>query len=390
MQGYGNSAVWIGERLDDVDETGADLKRPAFWRLVGLIIGHQIDAVVIYRLDRLTRSLRDGVIIFDKLQSNNVKLFIVTAPEVGTAATDRFVLNLMASFAEFEREMIGSRFFETRAYLRRHGRQFAGKVPYGYDADPHTKQLAVNSEETPHVAEMFRMAAEGMVPRDIASIANNHGWRTKRYITCRTGRESGGGLWTPRQVLTLLANAVYLSRFAYEEGTRPGTHPAIVSEELFEQASQQIAARKVGKKLKASTTRQPTFWSLRGKVLCPECGRAMSTHVTQKGNVGIRYFRCRSFAGGRPPCKGKSFPAYDLERMVSDSVGKMQFPASPSDSTTIDRETFRRFQQKWGTLDEVARDQLLPKVVHRISFDQNRSKLRIETDDAAIIAFVDG
>jgi len=109
MQSYGSSALWIGERLDDVDETGANLKRPAFGRLLGLIIGHQIDAVVIYRLDRLTRSLRDGVAIFDKLHSNNVNLFIVTAPEVGTAATDRFVLNLMASFAEFELEMIGSR-----------------------------------------------------------------------------------------------------------------------------------------------------------------------------------------------------------------------------------------------------------------------------------------
>jgi len=93
---------------------------------------------------------------------------------------------------------------------------------------------------------------------------------------------------------------------------------------------------------------------------------------------------------GRPPCKGSAFPAYDLEHLVSDFIGKMQFLESPSGAAGMDRDTFHRFQEKWKTLDECARDRLLPKVVHRIFFDQNRSKLRIKTDDAGIIAFVDG
>ena len=391
MQGYGNSAVWIGERLDDLDETGADLKRPAFWRLLGLIVGHQIDAVVIYRLDRLTRSLRDGVTIFDKLHSNNVKLFIVTAPEIGAAATDRFVLNLMASFAEFEREMIGSRIAETRAYLRQHGRRLAGKVPYGYNADPHSKQLIINGTEAQHVAEMFGMAAEGTLPRDIAAKANACGWRTKQYITHRTGRESGGGLWTPRQVLTLLSNPVYIGRFSYKGETRLGTHPAIVSETLFKQVQSQVAARRnLGGKGTATNKRQPMFWSLRGKVLCPGCGRPMSTHIHQKGNICFRHYRCRSFAGGRPPCKGPGFPAYDLECMVSDFIGKMHFQESSSDSPNMDRDTFGRFQKIWESLDSAARDHLLPKVISKVTFDRKCSTLRIETDDAGITAIANG
>ena len=391
MRCYGSSAVWIGERLDDVGQSGGNTERPALNRLLTLVCEQQIDQLVIYRLDRLTRSVRDSVRIFEKLRESNVKLVIVTAPEIGEAATDRFLLNLMTSFAEFERDMIGSRIAETRAYLRQHGRRLAGKLPYGYDADPLTHQLVINSNEAPNVEAMFKMAAEGTLPRGIAAVANARGWRTKRYITHRTGRESGGGLWTPRQVLTLLANAVYMGRFSHEGGTRPGTHPAIVSEELFERVRHQVAARrKLRKNKKASNTRQPMFWSLRGKVLCPECSRTMSTHITQKGNIRFRHYRCRSFAGGRPPCKGSAFPAHELERMVSDLIGKMQFSESTSDSTDVDRDTFGRFQEIWSALDESARDHLLPRVVSKISFDRKSSKLRIETDDAGVIATVNG
>ena len=391
MRCYGDGAIWIGERLDDIGETGSNTKRPALERLLTLVAEQRIDHVVIYRLDRLTRSLLDSVELFEKLRTNNVKLFIVTAPEIGTAATDRLVLNLMSSFAEFEREMIASRIAETRAYLRQHGRRLAGKLPYGYDADPYTKQLVVNSEEASNVEEMFRMAAEGMLSRDIAAAANSRGWRTKCTVTRRTARESGGGLWTPRQVLTLLSNAVYLGRFCHEGGTRPGTHPAIISEDLFEQTRRQVAARrKLGKKAKTPVKRHLLFWSLRGKVLCPDCGRAMSTHITQKGNIWFPHYRCRSFAGGRPPCKGSAFRAYDLERMVSDLIGKMEFCESTSDSANIDRDTFRRFQEKWKSLGEIARNRHLPKIVTKILFDRKSSTIRVETNGAGMTAVANG
>ncbi len=230
------------------------------------------------------------------------------------------------------------------------------------------------------------MAAEGMLPRDIAAEANAFDWRTKRYVARRTGRESGGGLWTPRQVLTLLSNPVYIGRFSYKEGTRPGTHPIIVSEELFEQVRLKIAARrKLGKNTKTPVKRHSFFWSLRGKIICPDCGRVMSPHISKKGVIWFRHYRCRSFAGGRAPCKGSAFPAYDLERMVSDLIGEMQFPASSSGSTSLDQATFCRFQEIWRTLDESGRDRLLPKVVSKISFDRKTSTLQVETDDAGMI-----
>jgi len=160
---------WIGERLDDVGFTGADTNRPALQRLLRLVREGRIDKVVVYGLDRLTRSLR------------------VTSPELGSAATDALLLNLMALFAQFEREMIRARLADTRAALKRHGCRLAGRVPYGYNVDSRTKQFVVNAGEAGRVREMFQMAADGMLPREIAAAR-------------RKGKWSGGrrSVWLPR------------------------------------------------------------------------------------------------------------------------------------------------------------------------------------------------
>jgi site-specific DNA recombinase len=235
---------WIGIRFDDVGESGATTDRPALKRLMQLVCCHQIiDRVVVYRLDRLTRSLKDSLQILEAMREADCELLIVTAPEVGVAATDRFVLNLMGAFAEFERDMIRSRLADSRAALSRHGRRLAGKVPLGYDADPATKQLVVNADEAVRVRGIFDLAAEGMLPTQITPVLNQRGWRTKVTVAKSSGRTNGGGPWTPRQVLAVLNNPVYIGRFAAGKSTRPGQHEAIVTPEQFAAVQEQIAAR---------------------------------------------------------------------------------------------------------------------------------------------------
>ncbi len=381
MACYGSSVEWIGERLDDVDCSGADTNRPAFKRLIQLVRAREIQKLVIYRLDRLTRSLLDGASILSELQQNSVALIIVTAPEIGAAASDRLVLNLMTSFAEFEREMISSRIAESRAYLRGHGRRLAGRVPYGFDADPRTKQLVVNRAEAERVEAMFKMAAEGITPKDISAAANENGWRTKITTARRSGHATGGGAWTPRQILSLLSNPTYLGRFADGANTRAGNHEAIVTQELFDRARKYVDARRTPKQRRIA---RPELWPLRGKIFCACCGRIMSTHTTRKGRIIYRHYRCRSHAGGRAPCKGQSLPAYEIECVVAERISNCGNLAWRKSASEEFHHLLTQFQTVWAALEPVAQRRMLPAIVRSVVFDKKCSKLSVEIDTDAI------
>ncbi len=368
---------WIGQRFDDMGVSGATADRPALQRLLQLVESGGVQKVVVYRLDRLTRSLRDSLAILDAFQRHGVELLIATAPELGSAATDKFLLNMMASFAEFERDIIRSRLADTRAALKSRGRRLAGAVPYGYDADPRTKQLVVNPAESSRVEAIFQMAADGVRPRDIAGSINELGWRTKVYEVRRSGRKRGGNRWTPRQVLDTLANPVYIGLLRDRAKTRSGKHRPIIARETWELVRQQIEGRHPTRKARGK--KQP-FWALRGRILCPHCDRMMSTHVTVEGNIVYRHYRCRSHLGGRPPCKGMSFPAYQIEKAVADTLAD---PAI-ADKAGEDRELLLRFQVAWGILDFTARMRMLPEIVQRVVHHGGKSSLAVTLDTDAL------
>lgn len=368
---------WVGERFDDMGVSGATADRPALQRLLQLVESGGVQKVFVYRLDRLTRSLRDSLAILDSFQRHGVELLIATAPELGSAATDKFMLNMMASFAEFERDLIRSRLADTRVAIRSRGRRLAGVVPFGYDADPRTKQLVVNPAESRRVEAIFEMAADGVRPRDIAGSINELGWRTKVYEGRRSGRKRGGNLWTPRQVLDTLANPVYIGLLRDGAKTRPGKHRPIIAREIWELVRQQIEDRRPTRKARGK--KQP-FWPLRGRILCPRCDRLMSTHVTIEGNIVYRHYRCRSYSGGRPPCKGSSFPAYQIEKAVADTLAE---PAI-ADKAGEDRELVLRFQVAWGVLDFTARMRMLPEIVQRVVHHEGKSSLAVTLDTDAL------
>ena len=133
----------VEERFDDDGFLGGTLDRPALTRLRDLVRKREVDAVVIHRMDRLARSLLGSATLLEELRSHSVRLVIVTAPELGHSPGDNFMFNILASFAEFERDMIASRIAESRTRLRARGRRLGGAVPLGYVADLHTKQLVL-------------------------------------------------------------------------------------------------------------------------------------------------------------------------------------------------------------------------------------------------------
>lgn len=158
------------------------------------------------------------------------------------------------------------------------------------------------ASEAEVVREFFRLISEGVLPREVARFAAEQGWKT-----------GAGGAWTARQVLDTVANPVYLGRFRAAEGTRPGTHEAIVDEELFDRCAAAIAARRTS----PAGSRVRREWSpLAGMVRCALCGNVMGVRVTANGSRRYVYFRCRSADAVSAPCTGTQVRAFDIEETV--------------------------------------------------------------------------
>jgi DNA invertase Pin-like site-specific DNA recombinase len=300
----------VTERFDDDGYSGANADRPALNLLLTLVRRGQIDRILIHRLDRLSRNVRDCVTLLDELRRLEVALVIVTAPELGDSAQDVFMLNIMASFAEFERELIAARIAESRARLKARHLRFAGGVPFGYDSNRRTRQLVPNEEEGAVVRWMFAEIAAGKKPSQIAVEANCRGYLTK----ATNGRR--GGPWTARQIVATLRNPVHVGMLRDGDGIRLGGHDAIISYELFEAVAKALDDRRTRE---VHGSRYGAMWPLKGRIYCGACGRPLTPHSTRRGNIVYRYYRCRATAGGRPPC-GYQVAAGTIEVAVADQL----------------------------------------------------------------------
>ncbi len=290
------------KRFDDEGISGATLERPALQRLSSAARVGAVGAVVVPRLDRLSRRVRDCSALLEEFKANNVRLYIAAMPELANGADDNLMLNILSAFALFERDMIASRIRDSRAGLVARGRRIAGVTPFGYRSDKATRQLVPVASEAEVVRKFFPLIADGALPREVARIAAERGWKTR-----------AGGMWTARQILDTIANPVYLGCFRSPEGTRPGTHEAIVDEDLCDRCAAAIAARRTS----PAGSRIHREWShLAGKVRCARCGKVMSIRVTASGPRRYVYFRCRTASPGSAPCKGTQVRAFDIEQTV--------------------------------------------------------------------------
>lgn len=369
---------WCGQYFDDEGYSGATLDRPGMRELRKLVHMGGINRIYAVALDRITRRMRDAIVLIDEFDQAGVDVQFVHQPELTFGAQGRFIRHMLAAFAEFEHEMIATRFAESRAYRKQHGRRLGGKVPYGYDADPATRQLIPNPAEAPRLVEIFRRAASGELPTHIASVLNDLKWRTKVYHAKRSGKTTGGGRWTARQIVETLRNPVCIGRFADGDGSREGCHEAIVDQATYDQAQEQLNSRRTTDRCKRSHHDDRIF---RQKIVCPGCGRFLTTYMSiqkKPGKVSVCrfYYACRSTARGWPRCQGVSYPAWDLEQFVSglfnasgmwhDLLG----PDAQDDLATRLAETWRVLPWSWQRA-------WLKNAVTRIELSERKGKMSI-------------
>jgi DNA invertase Pin-like site-specific DNA recombinase len=370
----------VDRRYDDLGHSSETLDRPALNRLVEDIQAGNIDRVLVHRLDRVARKILYACQFLELLRQHDVAITIVSEPEISDDANGRLLINLMATFAEFEQEMTRSRMADARAALKSHGRRVAGRVPHGYFADPTTKQLFICESEAIHIREIFRLAADD---KSLVEIADNLNERKIRSNDV----ESNGSPWTPRRISSVLSNRHYLGQIKYGNTWVDGLHQAIVDERTFNQAQEKTASRRTA----AATHRivSSITNSLRGLVDCPKCSRKLSigTDVKQIDRLCKQvttYYRCRWNAGGRRPCTGVRIHAWKLEKRVIDAIN-----AATNNSVTIDRVELNgtdsdKLSLYWALLNSSQQDKLLPLIIASVIPSEDFNELAIHLQPDAI------
>jgi len=259
----------IAERYDDGGFTGANLERPAFQRLEADIEAGKIDIVVVYKVDRLSRSLLDFAKVMDRFNQAGTAFVSVTQNFSTADAMGRLTLNMLMSFAEFEREMIAERTKDKIAAARRKGKWTGGTVPIGYKAID--KKLVVDEVEAPIIREIFDLYEQHRSALCVAKLLNEKGRRTKRH-RAKNRRVKESNPWTKDAVLRVLKNPVYAGLMPYGDERHEGEHEGIIDRTRFHHAQMMLTDHEA-RSLKLG--RNPNY-ILRGVIRCDLCGKAMT------------------------------------------------------------------------------------------------------------------
>jgi site-specific DNA recombinase len=307
----------IPDRYDDGGYTGGNMERPALQRLLADIDAGHVDCIVVYKVDRLSRSLLDFARIIGALEKNGTSFVSVTQQFNTTTSMGRLTLNILLSFAQFEREIIGERTRDKIAAARRRGKWTGGTPVLGYDVAPEGGRLLVNEDEAVQVRGIFELYLERQSLIETIKELDGRGWHNKQGTT-RKGHERGGKPFNKNSLYKLLTNVIYLGKITYKDEVHEGEHPPIVDAEVFRRA-QRLLKRNGTTGGKHVRNRFGAL--LKGLLHCVPCGRAMTHTHTKRGNKRYRYYVCvGAQKRGWHDCPSKSIPAQEIERFVVDQV----------------------------------------------------------------------
>jgi site-specific DNA recombinase len=313
------SQGWIAleERYDDGAYSGANMERPAVQRLLADVDAGRVDAIVIYKIDRLSRSLLDFSKLIDFLDQRNVSLISVTQQFNTTTSMGRLTLNILLSFAQFEREVIAERIRDKVGAARRKGKYMGGRPVLGYDADAVEKKLHINPEEAKIIRIIFKRFVQGMIPAQIADELNAQGYTTKSWIN-RKGLRVPGKPWNKFHLYRLLNNPIYIGMVVHRDKTYPGEHPAIIEQTLWDQAQDILSENRW---VRSNRPRGTIPGLLKGVLVCGHCDCTMSPTYSRKGSRHYHYYLCQGAAKkGYASCPTKSIPVDETERLVVDKL----------------------------------------------------------------------
>jgi DNA invertase Pin-like site-specific DNA recombinase len=308
----------VRSSYDDGGYSGGSMDRPALTQLLSDIRARKLDTVVVYKVDRLTRSLADFAKIVEVFDTHGVSFVSVTQQFNTTTSMGRLTLNMLLSFAQFEREVTGERIRDKIAASKRKGMWMGGFVPLGYQ--PNGRTLVIHEPEAETVRAVFRLYLEHGNVRRVKEEADRLGLATKVRESA-LGRMCGGKPLGRSWIYNLLRNPLYVGRIAHKGETYEGQHPPIIDTETWETVQARLSAN-AHERLSGANFAERSL--LAGK-LFDETGVSLVPSHTVKSGRRYRYYVSRdriaaSAESSGKPKKGWRLPAREIERLVGDGV----------------------------------------------------------------------
>jgi site-specific DNA recombinase len=354
----------IRDQYNDGGYSGGSMDRPALQKLLADVQGRRIDAIVVYKVDRLTRSLADFAKLVELFDKHDVSFVSVTQSFNTTTSMGRLTLNVLLSFAQFEREVTGERIRDKIAASKKKGMWMGGVVPLGYRVEDRALHIVEDHAEI--VRSLFRRYLEaGSAPR-LKLRLDAEGFRLPVRID-GAGRATGGGPISRGHIYKILSNPIYVGRIAHKGEVHEGQHMPIVTQELWDQVQQCLSDRHGA--LTTKRTRQASEALLAGK-LFDDRGNRMSPSWARKGPKRWRYYVSQAALQGDKSKAGSivRVPAAYVEALVTDAVTKLSSNRAASqvdirnliDGVTIGRTAVQVQLSDHGEADAGARTLTLP------------------------------
>jgi site-specific DNA recombinase len=372
----------LPEHYDDGGFSGGNLTRPALQRLLADIKNGAIDLVVVYKIDRLTRSLMDFSKLVEVFDQHHTSFVSVTQHFNTTSSMGRLTLNVLLSFAQFEREVTGERIRDKVAASKRKGMWMGGTVPLGYSLVD--KALVVNEEEALLVRHLFeRYVALGCVRAlkqelDTAGICS----RSRAHSDGTTGSKqfARGGLYC------LLNSRMYLGEIQHKGEVYPGQHAAIVPSDLWHKAQAMIESNRRERVLGTNVTNG----SLLAGMVVDARGHRLTPSHTNKAGKRYRYYLIRS--GDQDSAQTRrqrvSLPAHDLERIASEQWVHMLMAQDLDVQVGVDdtgesaalRANANRLAERWTRMDTPERREMWLRVGFQARVENSRVEVSADPD----------
>jgi DNA invertase Pin-like site-specific DNA recombinase len=375
--------VLLRDRYDDGGFSGGTLERPALRRLLADIEDGQVDVVVVYKIDRLSRALMDFAKLVEVFDRHGVTFVSVTQAFNTTTSMGRLTLNILLSFAQFEREVIGERIRDKVAASRARGMWMGGHVPLGYDV--RDRKLMANETEAATVRRIFEGFAELGSATKLVQVLRSEG------VTTKHGRP-----FTTGEIYRLIGNRIYLGEAVHKGVSHPGEHAAIVPLALWDRVH---AVLQESPRVRANRTRNQTPALLRGLIFGPD-GRAMSpTHTCQRGRQYRYYVSQAVLKGMKQDCPIRRIPAGEIEAAVVDQVRALlrqpevvvgTWRAARVDAGDLTeaetRAALERLDPLWDELFPAEQARIVQSLVERVDIGVDGATIRLRMDGLAGLA----
>ena len=370
----------VADHYDDGGVSGATLERPALKRLLADIERNKIDVVVVYKIDRLSRALMDFAKLVEVFDRNSVTFVSVTQSFNTTTSMGRLTLNILLSFAQFEREVIGERIRDKFAASRRKGMWMGGWAPLGYDIKD--RKLIVNEPEAKLVRSIFIRFARSIPPRQLIEAL------AKERVLNKQGKPIDKGY-----LYRVLNNRVYLGEAVHKGVAHPGEHDAIIERDLWDQVHALIS-ESPRKRAVRPTGRSPAM--LKGLIFGPT-GAAMTPGHTRKNGKLYRYYVSTDVIRNGPcACPIRRVPAAQIEEVVVAQIKTMvQAPeiivatwrvakqAIKGLTERQVRDELHRFDDLWSELFPAEQARIVQLLVSRVDISEKGADITLRTEGLA-------